>query len=764
MSRVMCVGLLIAAAQIFSPAQMYAQSASVRGLVIDSVSGRPLAQANVRLTRVRAADGGPAHGAVTDAQGIFRIGDLPQGAYALAVSYLGYGMARRSLTLSAGENRRVRVALAPRAVSMEEIVVSGEDRLMEGTRELGLVELSARDLREIPAVLEPDIFRSLQLLPGVKAASDYSSGLYIRGGGPGQTLVLLDRAPVYSPSHFFGFFSTFNPAAIGDVALYKGGYPAKYGGRLGAVVALENRSGGRSETSGMVSGGLLASRAAVSGPLPGAVAGGSYMFAIRRSTLEPLLAALNDLEVDGIPKSFYFYDINGRMDVDLSSTDRLNMSLYTGSDAIALDLFDDDAEITLTYGNHVGQATWTHLMSNDLFTRLTATTSHYASNPRFAVAETAFEQQLQLRDYTARGQVLWTPGRRHELEAGFRSGYFSFEYGQSFNERQTYSPEVQSIFADVYLQDTYRPSSRWEITGGLRMNYFVAGRHLRLSPRLSAAFHPRANFRLQAGYGRYHQFLSLNTLGGFSGFDIWLTTGGGVAPSWGDQFVTGVNWQLHPLLNLDVEGYFRTMRDLFRQDPFLADPAGMPYADLFQFGEGRAYGMEIMLQKGGGPLNGFVAYTLSRTQRRFDQLNDGTFYSPKYDRTHDLNVVLNYDVSSTWRFTSVFTYATGQAYTRPVSQYRLLNPPFQSTPYNLLEAPFNNERLPPYHRLDLGVRNRGSFFGFADYELMLQVINIYSRRNIWFYNFSFTEENIVERDIAPQIPVPLPNLVFTLRF
>ncbi len=748
--RVICIGLFPALIAL-SAAPVCAQTGTLSGIVTDVVTERPLPGANVRLE-------GAAHGMVTDTSGAFRFEGLDAGLYMVVVSYVGYETERQEVRLS-GESRRMNIALVPTEVALHEITVSGQGGAFDAAEKLSVVQLSARDLRSIPAVLEPDIFRALQLLPGVKAASDYSSGLYIRGGGPGQTLVLLDRAPVYSPSHFFGFFSTFNPAAIGQVTLYKGGYPAKYGGRLGAVVALTNRNGG-SSTSGMASVGLLASRAAISGPF----SAGSFMLAGRRSTLEPLLAVLNKLDVDGIPNSFYFYDLNGRLDIDLGASNRLATSFYLGSDAIVLNLFDGDADITLTYGNRVGRATWTHLFSPGLFSRLTVAGSHYESNPAFIVAQTSFEQRLRLNDFSLKGQMVWTPNDRHVIDAGFGSGHFSFGYRQWFNDRETFSPVVKSFLTHVYAQDTFRPSARWEITGGLRANYFAAGGHIRLGPRLSVAYNPLASLRVQAGYGRYNQFLSLNTFGSFSGFDIWLTTGQGVPPAWGDQFVAGLNWRVSEAFNLDVEAYYRTMRDLFKQDPFLADPAGLPYVDIFHFGKGKAYGLELMLRKAGGPFSGFAAYTLSRTLRQFDQLNDERYYSPKYDRTHDLNVVLNYDLTESWGLTSVFTYATGQAYTRPVAQYRLVDPPFQSTPYHALEAPFNNRRLPPYHRLDLGVTKRGRFFGFADYELQLQMINAYGRRNVWFYNYSFTEESTIERDVVPQIPVPLPNVAFTLRF
>jgi hypothetical protein len=288
-----------------------------------------------------------------------------------------------------------------------------------------------------------------------------------------------------------------------------------------------------------------------------------------------------------------------------------------------------------------------------------------------------------------------------------------------------------------------------------------------LEPRLTVEHQPTADVRLQAAYGRYYQFLTLITSELFSAFDIWLTTGDGVLPSYGDQYVVGVKTNLTPGLNLDVEGYYRTMRKLFELDPFLPDAAGLDYAKLFHFGDGYAYGTELMLQRTRGRVNGFVGYTLGVTARRFPNLAGGDYYAPKYDRTHDISAVANVELGRQWRFTSVFKYGTGQAYTEPLGQYEI-DLPWQTTRTNPLVAEFNNARLPPYHRLDVGFSKTGRFFKLGEYEFQIQAINVYARRNIWFYFLEVeeTEDNRrrVERTEVPQIPFPLPNLSFTLRF
>ncbi|WP_457653477.1 TonB-dependent receptor [Rhodocaloribacter sp.] len=733
-------------------APVWGQKASVSGFVTDATSGETLLLANVALA-------GTPYGTATNEAGYYTLTNVEPGAYTLVVSYVGYEEHRAEITLAPGERRRLDVALRPEGLVFEEIEVTAERESEEEVRRLGAARLETDVVTHVPAVLEPDVFRSLQLLPGVKAASDYSSGLYIRGGSPDQTLILLDRTTVYNPSHFFGFFSTFNPDAIKDVRLYKGGYPAEYGGRLGAVVDIYNKDGNRRRTQGRVSLGLLASRVLAEGPY----AKGSWMLAVRRSTLEPLLAVLRGQDIDGIPDAFHFIDVNGKVNFDASGDDRFSLAFYAGRDRLDLPLFAD-ARLRLGYGNRTGSLNWTHLFSQRLFSNFTFTASRYLSEPTFDVGGTPIERENTVYDVSAKGDFEYIPNERHAVEGGFWAGLFTFRLRNRFDGEETLDKRTHTAYGSYYVQETWRPSPAWTLQGGLRANYFGEGQYFRLEPRFSVEHRPSDAVRLQFGYGRYYQFLTLITSEVFTGFDIWLTTDDGVPPAYGDQFVAGVKTSAGHGINVDVEVYYRNMEDLFELDPFLPDAAGFDYADLFHFGEGFAYGGELFLEKTRGRLNGFLGYTFGVTRRRFPDLNDFEFFPPKYDRTHELNLVANYDLTPTWRLTGVFTYATGQAYTEPASQYRLIDNPFGSRRRDVLVSPFNRARLPAYHRLDVGASKRGRFFGFADYELQFQVINAYARRNVWFYFFDFKAEGDVERKEIPQIPVPIPNLAFTLRF
>ncbi len=232
----------------------------------------------------------------------------------------------------------------------------------------------------------------------------------------------------------------------------------------------------------------------------------------------------------------------------------------------------------------------------------------------------------------------------------------------------------------------------------------------------------------------------------------------------GDQFGIGLKTSLGRGHYLDLEMYYRTMRGLFELDPFVSDPAGLEYHELFRFGDGYAYGAELFLEKRTGPITGFLGYTFGVTQRRFPFVNDGAYFPPRYDRTHALDVVGFYRLGRGWQVTSAFTYGTGQPYTEPASRYRLVSMPFGGGIRDVMVADYNNRRLPPYHRLDLGLMRGGRFFGFADYELQLQVINVYSRRNIWFFFYDFDVEGTMDRTEVPQIPIAIPNISLTLQF
>jgi outer membrane receptor protein involved in Fe transport len=741
------------------------ESASLRGYVRDASTGETLLQANVVVQ-------GTGEGTATNNAGYYTLRGLAPGTYTVVFSYVGFQTRTEEVTLEAGEERRLDAELPPADLEGEEVVVTGESEGEQIERQIGTDRLRTATITELPSVLQPDVFRSLSLLPGVTTASDYSSNLYIRGGGPDQTLVLLDGTTVYNPTHFFGFFSTFNPDAIKDVQLYKGAYPAQYGGRLGSVVSIYNKDGNRRETTGGLSVGLLSSRAYIEGPYGGADdrPAGSYMVAVRRSTLEPVLAALRSTDTEGIPDDFSFYDVNAKINYDAGPDDKLSLSFYGGQDFLVIEP-QIDTRFDVNYGNQTVSANWTHLFGDQVFSTVTLTGSRYKSTPTASLGGTRFTQENGVRDFSLNADVEYTPNEAHTVKSGLRSSTLAFTLRNTFDGNETFDQFITGQRVALYAQDTYEPNDTWTLKGGLRGTYFSSGNFWRFSPRLSVDYNLTSSVQLQAAYGRYHQFLTLETSQLFTAFDNWLMADTGVPPSSGNQAALGVKARLGAGVNLEVEGYGRTMRDLFEQDPFLPDDAGVPYAGRFHFGDGRAYGLEVLVRRQEGALNGFLSYTLSRTERRFPNVNlspddEPQYYPPNYDRTHSLTLVTNYELTDHWTVSGTFNYNTGKAYTQPEQRYERVGSPFQSGPGgdNVFISPFNNARLPAYHRLDVGVSRTGRFFGVADYKVQAQVINAYSRRNIWFYQYDTEPDGTIDRTETPQIPVPIPNLALTLTF
>lgn len=732
--------------------------ASVNGYVKDSETGETLISANVAFLENN-------RGASTNTLGYFTITNVQPGTYTLAASYIGYKLFQQEITLTAGENLRIDIELDPESLVGEEIIVESQAE-KEELKSIGTAQVTTDLIKSLPSVFEADVFRSIQLLPGVKSASDFSSGLYIRGGSPDQTLILLDRTTVYNPSHFFGFFSTFNPDAIKDVRLYKGGYPAEYGGRLGSVLSIYNKDGNRNEMAGSVTLGMLASRASIEGPIKK----GSYMFAFRRSTLEPLLAALRQ-NTDNVPSLFYFLDFNGKINYDASQNDKFSIAAYTGTDKVRFP-FADDAEFLLNYGNRTISGNWTHIFNEKLFSNFVVTSSRYFNTPEFEFGGTPFERDNNIYDYSIKSDLEYLPNEKHQISAGLWAGIFTLRLQDRFDNQDSFSSRIHSRYGSLYLQDTWQPTNKWKVIGGARLNYFSDGEFLRLEPRLSIEHKLSDRVRLQTAYGRYNQFFTLITNEAFSGFDVWLTTDEGVDPAYGDQFVIGAKTIPFKDYGLDIEAYYRSMKDLFELDPFLPDAAGLLYSDVFRFGEGYAFGIEAMFEKQVGRLNGYIGYTWGETWRKFpgfnvrlgDENNEARFYPPKYDRTHDVNLVLNYRLSRRWKVTGAWVYATGQAYTLVLGRYALFDEPYSGVGENdsFTVENVNASRLPAYHRLDLSFSRTGTFFGLGEAEWQFQVINAYSRRNVWFQAFDFDDNPIKVTDVT-QLPI-IPAFSYTVKF
>ncbi|HEU4724029.1 MAG TPA: TonB-dependent receptor plug domain-containing protein, partial [Candidatus Eisenbacteria bacterium] len=597
----------------------------------------------------------------------------------------------------------------------------------------------------------------LQLLPGIQAASDVSSGLYIRGGGPDQTLILLDQIPLYNPTHAFGFFSTFNPSAIKDVALYKGAYPSTYGGRLGAVLDVSNRDGNRNRFHGQGGVSLIAARATFEGP----IRDGSWILSARRTYLDPILDAARG-DSSEIP-DYYFYDVNARVNRSLGGSDNVMISGYRGRDALHLDL-DEGSFVDISWGNFAGTARWTHRFGPGLFGNFLAAASRYTSETKVSIFSTPIRFANRLLDLSLKGDLDWRLGRGHEIDAGLLASQFHFTFDQAFNQVVQPGLNERPASLALYAEDQWTLSPRATVRPGLRAELFGDRGRWSVEPRLSASALLTDRVRFKVGGGAYTQHLQLVSTEGFSGADFWVPTDKTAEPGRSWQAVSGVEWKVSEKHSLSAESYYTSLRNLVQLDnQRAADAQGTSTEELFfTGGSGWASGVELFAEQKTGPLTGWIGYTLGWSRRRWDEVNQGYTFPPKYDRRHDLKIVAEYK-RRLWSYGASFLYGTGQAFTPAAARYTLTEPTTGTTPKDdlLLPGAKNSARLLPYNRLDVSITRHGHLFG-AKADYFLQIFNVYSRRNEWFVQYD-ADNPETEPEITHQLPI-VPTIGLNFEF
>lgn len=734
---------------------------TLSGFVRDSSDGELLPNAAVAI-----AIENRTMGALSNAEGYYAIPDIPAGTWVVTASYIGYTTQRDTLVLTAGQSRRRDIELERQALEMGEVVVeAAASAASELDQRPSVVALQVTDVQQMAAMAEPDLLRSLQLLPGVQAASDFSSGLYVRGGGPDQTGILLDQMRLYNPSHAFGFFSTFNPDAIKDVTFYKGAYPAQYGGSLSAVLDVQNRAGNRRNfsTSGGVS--LISSRLMSEGPL----GQGSWMVAGRRTYIDPVLRAVRRTtdELDGL--GYWFYDVNAKVNTQLSSNDNLMLSAYGGNDHLDISVTasstQSDSTNTLSFGNEWGNEAltgrWTHVFSPALFGRMIALYSKYQSDIILNLFGTPIAVRNRVRDISIKGDLDYFAAANHTLRTGVGLTLFRFDYGVRFDQYEN-DQVVKPYLLSAYVQDDWQVTPLTEARLGLRGTYYEEGRHLSLNPRFSLSRVLQEGWRVKLAGGSYRQYLQFVSSEGFSGGDLWLPLDETVEPGRSYQAVAGLEWEPANSYRFSVETYYTDLANLVVLDEEQGENDEQETSeDIFKTGgTGYATGVELFAEKRRGRLSGWLGYTLGWTRRTFPDIDGGRTFPPKYDRRHDVSLTATYRLAR-WTWTANFVYGTGQAFTPAAARYTLRDPASDRPVDRLLAALRNTARLLPYHRLDVGMRRTFGLFG-ADVDFYLQIFNAYNRRNEWFVQYNpsdSTEQPIVVR----MLPI-VPTFGFDFRF
>ena len=586
-----------------------AQAATLSGFVSDADSGEALTRATVTVEGLQFRT-------ASNNSGYYAVKQVPAGTHIVSASHAGYQTRWDTLHFGAHEAVRLDVALVPKPTDM------GEQVLVEAER----ISLRAKPLQQLPALGETDLLRGLQLLPGVQAVADISSGLYVRGGGPDQTAILLDDITLYNPSHLFGLFSTFNPDAIKKVDLYKGAYPAPYGRTLGAVLDVSNREGNRKRTSGRGGVSLISGRLLTEGP----IGQGSWMLAGRRTYLDGVFSALRARGED-IPLNYFFYDLNSSIN-QRRGDDTYAASAYWSQDDLRIDLEDDrESFIDMRWGNRALTARWTRAFSPALFGHLMATGSSYESIVALRFLDAPVRIANSTRDLSLKGDLDYFANRHHTLSLGLLATLFEFHFARSFNDRTQLDLRQEPVLLEGYVQDEWRLGPTTQVRLGGRGTYFSVGDRLHFTPRLSLSQALSKKICVKAAAGIYRQHLQLITTEAFSGGDFWVPLDDTVEPGRSYQASTGVEWTPSPRYQLSVEAYYTDLANLVTVDTELPDDNEETHSEaVFKSGgTGWASGIEVFLQRRTGAFTGWIGYALGWTRRTFPELNDGQSLSPQ---------------------------------------------------------------------------------------------------------------------------------------
>jgi hypothetical protein len=745
------------------------QKVTLNGYIKDSANGEALIGATVFVKEVNT-------GTVTNEYGFFSI-TLPGGSYTVSVSYIGYRTQVKSVELA--QNQRLEIELVAEAEELEEVVISGElEQANVRNMEMSTNKLDMKIIQKIPAFLgEVDVLRSIQLLPGVSTVGEGSSGFNVRGGSVGQNLVLLDEAPVYNTSHLFGFFSIFNPDAVKDTKLYKGAIPSRYGGRLASILDVRMKEGNskRLEVNGGI--GTVFSRLSVEAPLIKDKA--SFIVAARRSYIDILARPFVDLLQDG--GALNFYDLTAKANYNIDSKNRIYASGYFGRDRF---LFD--ANQGFSWGNSTATARWNHLYSDRLFSNLTFVYSKYDYRLQFGDDNlNRFNWNSAISNFILKPEFTYYLNGNNELNFGGEAIYYTFEPANAVgitngNTIDISLPRKYNLETSAFVGNTQKISDRVSLEYGLRLSNFqyfgpgdiytfgdtipgvrrpvatvtavTRGKSIAdynsLQPRFSFKFQPTENSSVKGSYNRMVQFLHLisNTTAS-NPLDVWAPTTRNIKPEFADQFTLGYFRDLNAkqTWEFSVEGYLR-----FTQNQIdYIDGADLLInrfleGDLLA-GRGRAYGTEFYLQKKTGKVNGWVSYTLGRTELQVEGINRNEWYPTRFDQLHNLKVAAFYDINSRWSVSGNFTFTSGTPTTFPTSRFTQQG---ILIPYNANDSR-NNVRLPDYHRLDISFRWEGRKMR-GDKERknrdywVFSFYNVYARRNPFSIYFSQRDARVPE--------------------
>ncbi len=785
------------AASTFTPTQF---DFTITGLVEDALSGERLPFANLMVYQSTL-------GATTNVDGWFTVFDVPSDTALIEVSYIGYQT--QYFRLEPGMDMgQLEFALIPGTLLQEVTVeAAAQEQMMQASVGISQIAIAPAQIKAIPSLGERDIFRSLQLLPGVSGSNESSSGLYVRGGTPDQNLVLFDGFTVYHVDHLFGFFSAFNSNAVKDVQLYKGGFGAEHGGRLSSVVDITGKDGNTERFN--IGGGLSLLSANVFAEVPFAEGQGTILLAGRRSFQSEFYNDLlefsdgdsdtgtNEGETEEAPTfgrfgntavepTSWFYDLNAKVTYRLGE-DILSLSFYNGQDRLdngrnnnqnnfgrgfggigggATPEFNFNLNIVdeSNWGNTGASVKWSRRWNDQLYSKVLLSSSNYFSyrdrgvNTVIQRDTTATEinngttEDNDLNDLSFKWDWEWQPSPLQKLSFGLMATSFDIKYDFLQNDTVTVlARDDQGSLGSAYLQGQSTLFDRLILRPGVRASYFDETGQLYAEPRLQLQYLATDEIKIKAATGRYYQVANRIIREDISqgSRDFWvLSDGENVPVSRSDHFILGIGYETSDYL-FDVEAYHKNLEDITEYSTrFVLNgfgrQASLDFEENFFTGSGTARGVELLAQKKSGALNGWISYTLGRVEHQFDVFGESSFPA-SHDVTNELKIVGMYRVNN-WSFGGTFVYATGRPYTAPIGAYEveLLD---GNTTSHFAVSDKNTLRLPDYHRLDLSINYDFDYLFGGKASTGLSFFNVYGRQNVWYKEYEVVDGVILETDV-----------------
>ena len=797
---------LIAIGFLLACLPTFAQKRTISGYVMDAASKETLIGATV-------FDKNSGKGCATNSYGFYTL-TLNQGQVELQVSYVGYTQQNQSIDLK--ENLNLNFALETNIELGEVVVEATRATVSARSPQMSVVELPVQQIKSIPTLFgEADVLKAIQLLPGVQNGSEGSAGMYVRGGGPDENLLLLDGVPVYNVNHMMGFFSVFNPDALKNVTLYKGSFPAHFGGRLSSVVDIRMKEGDMQKYHGNVSVGLISSKLNFEGPIVKDKL--SFNLSFRRTYSDLLMKPalwIAKTQIEGVNKlnaGYYFYDLNAKLNWKISDKDRLYLSFYSGDDAVYLKIKNKDyayndvqyqnyVNMDWKWGNKVAALRWNHVMSQKLFMDASFNYTqyrhnlgmgiteenvyHYEQNEATVKDEFSMAYKSGINDLTAKVDFDYTPLPNHEIRFGgnytyhiFRPEVQSFKYiegNQTEMDTMAGSPKVFAHETALYVEDNMTLGDIFRLNAGVHYSTFtVEGKtYQSVQPRLSASVMLASNLSLKAGYAYMTQYVHLLSNSSLSlPTDLWVPVTKNIVPMNAHQVSLGAFYELPRLFDISVEGYYKIMDNLLEyKDGASFFGSSERWDQKVCMGKGWAYGVEFLVQRSFGKTTGWIGYTWAHAKRQFDRegmvINNGKVFPAKYDRRHDLSITVQHKFSDRFDLSGTWVFSSGNCGTLGTQIYEGLADDWGNVnTINALER--NNFRMGSYHRLDLSMNfHKQKKHGVRTWNI--SIYNAYNHNNpfIVYTDYRWDEATQKEKRVLMQaslFPI-IPSVSYSFKF